>query len=55
MNRKIGIVDADLLDHGTRHPNLVCLKLAGYYGKQGLGEDVSLIEDWGQVHSGGDV
>lgn len=27
----IGLVDADLLDNGTRHPNLVILKLAGYF------------------------
>jgi len=27
---KIGIVDADLLDHGTKHPNLALLKLSGY-------------------------
>lgn len=26
----IGLVDADLLDGGTRHPNLVLLKLAGF-------------------------
>lgn len=26
-----GIIDADLLDNGTRHPNLVLLKLAGYF------------------------
>lgn len=26
----IGIVDADLLDHGTKHPNLALLKLSGY-------------------------
>lgn len=25
-----GIVDADLLDNGTRHPNLVLMKIAGY-------------------------
>lgn len=25
-----GIVDADLIDNGTRHPNLVLMKLAGY-------------------------
>ena len=29
-NIKIGLVDADLLHGGTRHPNLVLLKLAGY-------------------------
>lgn len=27
----IGLVDADLLDNGTRHPNLVIMKLAGYF------------------------
>lgn len=34
MSRKapkpIGLVDADLLDNGTRHPNLALLKIAGY-------------------------
>ena len=32
INKKmtIGIVDADLLDNGTRHPNLVLMKIAGY-------------------------
>lgn len=47
MTRRIGIVDSDLLDNGTRHPNLVCLKLAGWY-KQ-MGEQVELIEHWDQV------
>lgn len=28
--KKIGLVDADLLCNGTRHPNLALLKLAGY-------------------------
>ena len=27
----MGLVDADLLDGGTRHPNLVLLKLAGFF------------------------
>ena len=27
----IGLLDADLLGNGTRHPNLVILKLAGYF------------------------
>lgn len=27
---KIGIIDADLLDHGTKHPNLALLKISGY-------------------------
>lgn len=32
----IGLVDADLLDNGTRHPNLVILKLAGYFRDHGI-------------------
>lgn len=31
MYKCIGLVDADLLDNGTRHPNLVLLKLAGFF------------------------
>lgn len=33
LNKKryVGLVDADLLCKGTRHPNLVLLKLAGYF------------------------
>lgn len=49
MNRNIAIVDADLLDGGTRHPNLVCLKLAGWYGMNGQCDNVTLIEDWDQI------
>lgn len=30
MYKCIGLVDADLLDNGTRHPNLVLLKIAGF-------------------------
>lgn len=44
MKKIIGIVDADLLDNGTRHPNLVCLKLAGWYRAQG--DTVLLIDSW---------
>ena len=25
---RVGIIDADLLDHGTRHPNLALMKLS---------------------------
>lgn len=28
---RIGLIDADLMDNGTRHPNLALMKLAGYY------------------------
>ena len=30
-DRYFGLVDADLLDNGTRHPNLVLMKIAGYF------------------------
>lgn len=40
---RIGLIDADLLDNGTRHPNLAIMKLAGYYKEQG--HDVELIYD----------
>jgi hypothetical protein len=32
---KIGIIDADLLDNGTRHPNLALMKIAGYLRETG--------------------
>ncbi len=32
----IGLIDADLLDGGTRHPNLVLLKLAGFFYDNGV-------------------
>lgn len=38
---KIGMIDADLMDNGTRHPNLALMKLAGYY--RDIGNEVSLI------------
>lgn len=31
-----GIIDADLLDNGTKHPNLVLLKLAGFFKENNL-------------------
>ena len=30
MYKCIGLCDADLLDNGTRHPNLVLMKIAGF-------------------------
>ena len=29
MSKEIGIIDADLLDNGTRHPNLALMKISG--------------------------
>lgn len=40
---RIGLIDADLMDNGTRHPNLALMKIAGYYRDQG--NDVDLIYD----------
>jgi len=37
---KIGIVDADLLDNGTRHPNLALLKIAGLLHDNGIEPDL---------------
>lgn len=39
----IGIVDADLMDNGTRHPNLALMKIAGYHIDNG--DEVILIYD----------
>ena len=46
-NDMIGIIDADLLDNGTRHPNLACEKISGYYKSQG--HEVHLITDYSQI------
>lgn len=40
---KIGLVDADLLCNGTRHPNLVLMKIAGFLYDNGI--DFHLIID----------
>ena len=32
----VGLVDADLLCNGTRHPNLALLKIAGYFRDNGF-------------------
>lgn len=43
---KIGIIDADLLDNGTRHPNLALMKISGYYKTKG--HTVKLIESYNE-------
>lgn len=43
----IGLIDADLLDNGTRHPNLVIMKLSNYFKNRGC--TVSLIEDYNTI------
>ena len=42
----IALVDADLLDAGTRHPNLVVMKLSGYFKSKGC--TVRLIENYSE-------
>lgn len=41
---QIGIIDADLLDNGTRFPNLALLKLSGYHKE--IGDNVFLLENY---------
>lgn len=44
---KVGIIDADLLDHGTRHPNLALEKIAGFC--KAHGHDVRLICNYDEL------
>lgn len=44
---KIGVIDADVLDNGTRHPNLACEKISGYYKEHG--HAVKLITDYNDI------
>lgn len=45
--RKIGIIDADLLDNGTRHPNLALMKIAGFYRDNG--DEVELVLSYDEL------
>ena len=44
---RVGILDVDLLDHGTRHPNLALMKISAFLKDDG--NDVSLIQDAQEV------
>lgn len=44
---KIGIIDADLLDNGTRHPNLALMKIAGFYKENG--NEVKLVTSYNEI------
>lgn len=46
--KRLGIIDADLLDNGTRHPNLACMKISAYY--KGQGWDVELLESYDNLN-----
>lgn len=44
MKNLIGIIDADLLDNGTRHPNLALMKISGYFKENG--SQVVLLDNY---------
>ncbi|VBB05244.1 radical sam alpha/beta horseshoe [Lucifera butyrica] len=44
---KIGIVDADLLGHGTRHPNIALMKISAY--KKAAGHTVQLVKSYEEL------
>lgn len=44
---KIGIIDADLLDRGTRYPNLALEKISGYYKSKG--NEVELLLNYEDI------
>ncbi len=43
----VGIIDADLLDNGTRHPNLALMKISGFY--KNAGHNVELITKYNNL------
>lgn len=47
---RVGIIDADLLDHGTRHPNLALLKISAFCKE--LGHNVRLICNYDELSTG---
>ena len=46
---KIGLIDADLLDNGTRHPNLALMKLSGYH--KAKGHEVELLNAYKDIEA----
>ena len=46
---RVGIIDADLLDHGTRHPNLALLKISAFC--KALGHHVRLICNYDELRA----
>lgn len=43
----IGVIDADLLDNGTRHPNLALMKISAY--NKGIGHNVNLLHNYDNI------
>lgn len=50
---QIGIIDADLLDNGTRHPNLALLKISGYC--KHFGHKVRLVQEYDEIVKDGRI
>ena len=48
---RVGIIDADLLDHGTRHPNLTFLKISAFCKNNG--HHVRLIMNYDELRKEG--
>jgi len=46
---KVGLIDADLLDNGTRHPNLALMKISGYH--KARGSEVDLLTGFEGIHN----
>ena len=46
---KIGLIDADLLDNGTRHPNLALMKISAFMKERG--HDIELLFDYNVIDS----
>lgn len=44
----VGLIDADLLDKGTRHPNIALMKISGYLKEQG--NKTKLILDYNNIN-----
>lgn len=47
MSKDIAIIDSDLIDNGTRHPNLALMKISGYMKEQG--NNVDLLLDYKDI------
>lgn len=45
----IGVIDADLLDNGTRHPNLALMKISAY--NKEIGNKVSLLLNYQEIEN----
>ncbi len=44
---KIGLIDADLIGNGTRHPNLALMKISAYHEE--IGNSTQLIDNYNQI------